>query len=241
MTADQPEHLSYHLADRVATITMDDGKANAMNPRMLAAINAALDRSQADAAGAVVLAGRPGMFSGGFDLSVFKTSPADTLLMLEAGARLSDRLLRFPLPLVAACTGHAIAMGLFTLMCCDMRVGVTEGARFQANEVLIGLTLPGFAAEVCRQRLLPSHYQLATLTARPYNPAQALAVGMLDLGVPADQVLATAQQTAAQMLSLNAAAFAASKLVVRQASLTALGMAIATDVSGWQARFGQLA
>lgn len=241
MTDTLPEPLRYTLADRVATLTLDDGKANVMGPRMLAALNAALDRAQADAAGAVVLAGRPGMFSGGFDLSVFKSSAADTLAMLEAGARLTDRLLRCPVPLVAACTGHAVAMGAFILLCCDVRVGLDEGARIQANEVQIGLTLPAFAAEVCRQRLTPAEHQLTTLTAKPYTPAQALAAGFLDTTVPAAQVLAAAQATAVQLLGLNPQAFAASKLVVRRASLAALAEAIATDVAGWQQRLGQKA
>ncbi|MEI2623290.1 MAG: enoyl-CoA hydratase-related protein [Giesbergeria sp.] len=63
--------VSYAFADGVATLTMDDGKANAMGPAMQAALNAALDRAEADKA-IVVLTGRPGVFSGGFDLSVFK-------------------------------------------------------------------------------------------------------------------------------------------------------------------------
>ena len=91
--------LNYELNAGVATLTMDDGKANVMSVRMIDALNAALDRAEADKA-IVVLTGRPGMFSGGFDLSVFKKGDsAETLKMLAAGARLSHRLLSHPQPI----------------------------------------------------------------------------------------------------------------------------------------------
>ena len=133
--------VSYELQDGIARITLDDGKANVMSVRMLAAISAGLDRAQADQA-VVLIAGRAGMFSGGFDLGVFKSSdPQEMLRMLQAGARLTEKLLGFPRPVVALCTGHAVAMGLFLLLSCDHRVGPDQGAKFQANEVQIGMTL----------------------------------------------------------------------------------------------------
>src|SRR5690606_22123234 len=116
--------VSYAFADGVATLTMDDGKANAMGPAMQAALNAALDRAEADKA-IVVLTGRPGMFSGGFDLSVFKAGdPKVTFQMLTGGAQLAQRLLSYPHPVIAACSGHAVAMGLFLLLCADVRIGL---------------------------------------------------------------------------------------------------------------------
>mgnify|MGYP001352977045 CR=1 FL=1 len=72
---------TYAVDDAVATITLDDGKVNALSPAMQAAINAALDQAETDiAAGtvkAVVIAGNDRVFSGGFDLSVFASGDAD--------------------------------------------------------------------------------------------------------------------------------------------------------------------
>jgi enoyl-CoA hydratase len=133
--------VTYSLADGIATITMDDGKANAMSVRMLDAINKALDQALIDQA-VVVLTGRAGMFSAGFDLSVFKSDPAQLFDMLKAGALLSERILSFPNPIVIASSGHAVAMGSFLLLSADVRLGINEGAKVQANEVQIGLTLP---------------------------------------------------------------------------------------------------
>ncbi len=231
--------LSYSLSDGIATLTLDDGKANVMSLRMLQALDAALRRAAADKA-AVVLSGRPGMFSGGFDLNVFKQgSPRDQYQMLEAGARITETLLSYPLPLVVACSGHAIAMGVFVLLCGDVRLGVdTPGMRIQANEVQIGLTLPRFAIEVCRQRLSPAQLNLTTITARPYAPLDAVAAGFLDQAVPADELAAAARATASRLLQLNLPAYTATKLRLRQPVLAALQQAIRDDTTEWSSRFG---
>jgi enoyl-CoA hydratase len=230
--------LSYQLADGVATVTMDDGKANVMSLRMLQALNGALDRAEADRA-TVVITGRPGMFSGGFDLAVFKTDPQALFAMLEAGARITERMLSFPLPVVAACTGHAIAMGAFLLLSADVRIGVDAGARIQVNEVQIGLTLPRFAIEVCRQRLTPAQLNVAAVTARPYTPVDALDAGFLDEIVTAEALAAGAAAHAKRLTTLHAGAFAATKARLREPMLERLRSAIGDDIVDWTERFGR--
>jgi len=230
--------VSYQLADGVATVTMDDGKANVMSLSMLQALNGALDRAEADRA-TIVVTGRPGMFSGGFDLAVFKTDPQALFAMLEAGARMTERMLSFPLPVVAACTGHAIAMGAFLLLGADVRIGVDAGARIQVNEVQIGLTLPRFAIEVCRQRLTPAQLNIAAVTARPYTPAEALDAGFLDEIVPAEALAAGAAAHAKRLTTLHAGAFAATKARLREPMLDRLRTAIRDDIVDWTERFGR--
>lgn len=232
------ELVSYQLVDGIATVTMDDGKANVMSLRMLQALNGALDRAHADRA-TVVLTGRPGMFSGGFDLAVFRTDPQALFAMLEAGARLTERVLSFPRPIVAACSGHAIAMGAFLLLSTDVRIGVDAGARIQVNEVQIGLTLPRFAIEVCRQRLTPAHLNVAAVTAEPYAPERAVSAGFLDEIVPAGALAATAAARAKRLSSLHPEAFAATKLRLRESTLDALRTAIHDDIADWTQRFGR--
>ena len=134
--------LQYSVADRVAAITMDDGKVNALSPAMLAALNDALDRAEDNEVAAVVLAGRPGRFSAGFDLGVLRGGGAEAEGMLKSGFELAERLLAFPLPVVLACTGHAITMGSFLVLSADYRIGAAGDFKIQANEVAIGLTMP---------------------------------------------------------------------------------------------------
>jgi len=231
---DEPLKVQRH--DGVTTITMDDGKANVMSVRMLQSLHRALQQAQQDDS-TVVLTGRAGMFSGGFDLAVFKRDPTETLLMLTEGARLTERLLSFPRPVLAVCTGHAIAMGAFILLCADVRIGVDHGPRLQANEVQIGMTLPRFAIEVMRQRLSPAQLQLAAVTALPYSPLQAVAAGFLDELTPVSGLAESARVQLERLGKLDPKAFAATKQRLREATLTALHHAIDADIADWTARF----
>jgi enoyl-CoA hydratase len=229
--------LMYEVADGVATITLDDGKANVMSPRMLAALNAALDRALHDKA-IVVLTGRTGMFSGGFDLTVFKRGGVELVEMLQAGARLTQRLLSHPDPIVVACTGHAVAMGAFVLLSGDMRIGLKEGATFQMNEVLIGMTVPHFALEVCSQRLAPAHLNLAATLAQRYTGDAALVAGFVDQLVTADQMADAVARTITHLKKMDRAAYSATKLRLRQPMLERLHAAVEADCAEWSARLG---
>ncbi|MGV9798911.1 crotonase/enoyl-CoA hydratase family protein [Mycobacterium sp. NPDC003449] len=219
--------VSYAHSESVATITLDDGKVNALSPAMQAEINSALDRAaQAASTGevkAVVLAGNSRVFSGGFDLSVFATNDLEAVLaMLAGGFELAVRALTFPVPVVMAATGPAIAMGSFLLQSGDHRVGSPK-SRCQANEVAIGMTLPIAAIELMRLRLTPATFQRAVSMAATYSGDAAVAGGWLDEIVEPDQVLARAQQVAAEAAAtLNTGAHVASKLKARAGALSAI-------------------
>lgn len=224
--------VSYAFADGVATLTMDDGKANAMSPAMQAALNTALDRAGADKA-IVVLTGRPGVFSGGFDLSVFKAgNPQVTFQMLTGGAQLASRLLSYPHPVVAACSGHAMAMGLFLLQCADVRIGLNAGATFQANEVLIGMTLPYFALEALRERVATPHLHLVG-TGVPYSGADAVQAGLLDEAVAPEALAGAVQAQVERLKKAHAASFTATKQRLRAGVMAALPQAIESDKADW--------
>jgi enoyl-CoA hydratase len=175
-----PDPVRYELADGVAAITMDDGKANVLSPAMLAALNGALDQAEQDEA-VVVLRGRPGRFSAGYDLGVFQSGDGQALSgMLRAGGRLVARLLDFPRPVLGACTGHAIAQGAFTLLACDVRIGIAGAFKLGMNEAANGMMLPRYAVTVSRYRLRPDRIDLALGTARMVGPDQAREWGILD-------------------------------------------------------------
>lgn len=214
--------VSYRKDDAIAVITMDDGKVNVLSPAMLAEINDNLDRALDEDAGAVVIAGNERVFSGGFDLKVFRSGDIQASIgMLQDGFNLSHRLLSFPKPVVSAITGHAIAMGSFLACSTDHRIaGPTYS--FQANEVAIGMVLPYPALEVMRLRLTPSAYQQAVGLAKNFLGDTALAGGWVDEIVMADQVLTRAEEAAREFTTLNASAHVASKMRARQTTLDAM-------------------
>jgi enoyl-CoA hydratase len=215
--------VSYRRDEAIAVISMDDGKVNALGPAMLGEINAALDRAETEDAGAVVIAGNQRVFSGGFDLKVFRSGDVQASIdMLEAGFELSHRLLSFRKPVVAACTGHAIAMGAFLACSTDHRIAA-PGYNFQANEVAIGMVLPYPALEVMKLRLTRSAYQQAVGLSKNFLNDTALAGGWVDELVMPELVLERACE-AAQVFAttLDARAHHACKMRARQETLDAI-------------------
>ena len=226
--------VSYQLEDSIATIAMDDGKVNALSLQMLTELNAALDRASADRA-VVVLTGRDGIFSAGFDLTVLRAGGSDASAMLRAGFELAERMLSFPTPVLIACTGHAVAMGVFLLLSGDYRVGAAGPYRITANEVAIGLTMPRAAVEICRQRLTPAHFNRAVIISEVFSPEDAVAAGFLDRVVQASELRETAVSTAAVLAKLDMDAHAATKLRARDDALHALRAAIEADDADFSA------
>jgi len=214
--------VSYRRDESIAVITMDDGKVNVLGPAMLQEINDALDRAESEGAGAVVIAGNERVFSGGFDLKVFRSGDLPASIdMLKAGFSLSHRLLSFPKPVVAACTGPAIAMGSFLACSTDHRIAA-HAYSFQANEVAIGMVLPYPALEVLKLRLTPSAYQQAVGLATVFFGETALAGGWIDeIDLP-NMVMRRAEEAAHAFTSLNAEAHHASKMRARQTTLDAI-------------------
>ena len=227
--------VSYRLNDSVATITMDDGKVNALSLAMLAELGAALDRAAADRA-VVVLTGRAGVFSAGFDLPVLRAGGTDAADLMHAGFDLAARLLAFPTPVLVACSGHAIAMGAFVVLAGDYRIGARGPYKLTANEVAIGMTMPLAAAEICRQRLTPACFNRAVVIAEVFPPQDAVAAGFLDRVVPAAELAQVAAATAAELARLDLDAHAATKLRARRLAGAALREAIDADDAAYRAR-----
>jgi enoyl-CoA hydratase len=216
------ERTTYEQVGDVALITMDDGKANAFGPPMIAAVDAMLDRAS-DQARAVVLTGRPGVFSGGFDLNVFRDGgPEQARAMGLAGARLMMRLYGWPQPLVVAASGHAIALGALCLLTGDHRLAADGDFRFGLNEVAIGRTLPPFAWLLARDRLSRRALTQAALTARMYDAEGARDAGFVDAVAPAAELRDAALERAAQLAELDANAFSAMKQGLRGEGIDAV-------------------
>jgi enoyl-CoA hydratase len=222
---------TYELDGRIATIAMDDGKVNAFSIPMLQALHADLDRAEQDDA-VVVLTGREGYFSAGFDLKVFASGDVERVVeMLRLGATLTERILSFKTPVLAACNGHAVAAGSFVLLAADLRIGTEGSFRLGLNEVKIGLTMPWFAIELARQRLQPAAFSRAVVTAHMYGPEEAQTAGFLDRVVDAGELRATSLAAAEELAGLNAAAHTATKLRARKDALAAIHAAIQSELT----------
>ncbi len=210
---DRTEHGSVTVERRgkVLLVSVDDGKANALSTRLSRDLRGVIDGAEADAGiGAVVLAGRPGRFCGGFDLSVFKSGDVEAVYeMVATGGGLVRRIYGAGIPVVAACTGHAVAAGALVLLGCDRRIGPDADVKIGLNEVAIGLVLPDWALAIAAERLSRRHLQTAVAGARLYDGRGAVDAGFLDVVVTPDQVIETALAEAASLAELDRAAYAA--------------------------------
>lgn len=216
------------LADGIARITIDDGRVNVMSVEMLAEIGAALDEAE-KARAVAILRGRAGIFSAGFDLRTFQRGREASVAMLGAGVRLILRLLAFPFPTLAVCTGHAYPMGAFLLLASDVRFGLAGPWRIGLNEVAISITVPQFAVELARHRLAPAGFARIP-SAAMFAPEEALRLGYLDRVLEPDELDAAVDEEAARLRALDMTSFAATKARVHGRALAAIGEAFEGEV-----------
>ena len=206
------ETITCTTRDNVAVITLDDGKVNAMTLPFFESLGGALDRAEQDGAGALVITGRPGAFSAGLNLKVLPTLPPEELRRtLTAFGKTMLRVFTFPLPTIAAVSGHAIAGGAMLAFACDLRHLADGAFRLHLNETAIGLPLPTWAI-MMGQSAVPNRWHTAALLhARAYTPAEALERGIADAVVPPERLLDGALAAAAPLAALDRAAYATSK------------------------------
>ncbi|WP_374325950.1 crotonase/enoyl-CoA hydratase family protein [Aquipseudomonas alcaligenes] len=220
--------ISYQLEDGIATLTLNNGKVNAISPDVIVAFNAALDQAVQDRA-VVIITGQPGILSGGYDLKVMTSSPQNAVALVTAGSALARRMLAHPYPIIVACPGHAIAKGAFILLSADYRIGVEGPFNIGLNEVQIGMTMHHAGIELARDRLRRSAFHRSVINGEIFNPEGAVDAGFLDKVVPAEQLMATAIAAAQQLKKINMTAHKNTKLKVRKAFLETLDKAIELD------------
>ena len=220
--------VAFTEEEKYCLIQMDDGKANAVSFELLEQLNTALDAAER-AGKVVILTGRPGKFSAGFDLSVMGQGGDVVLKLVGGGAQVARRLLEFPTPVLLAVTGHALAMGGIMLMCADYRIGTAGDYKLGLNEVAIGMTLPHFGVEIARARLDPAHFELSVNCAYLYDADGAVRAGYLDEAVDVDELMSRSIAVAEQLSGLDMAAHKGTKDRVRAPLYAALDKATKDD------------
>jgi enoyl-CoA hydratase len=206
--------VRYELRESTSILWLDDGKVNALTYDRVSACQEGLDRAEKEAK-AVLIAGRPGCFSAGFDLPLLREGGEAASEMLLAGFELALRLYAFPYPVVIACTGHAVAMGAILCLSADTRIGADGDFKIGLNEVAIGLALPDLGVELARERLSKRHLSRAVLQAQLYAPLEAVDAGFLDRVTSPERVIDESIDAAQRLSSLDTAALRDTKLRLR--------------------------
>lgn len=224
------EPISYSITNSIARIAIDDGKRNAMSPALLAQLHHAFQRAEQEAR-AVLITGRPGVFSAGFDLQVFaKRDPEEIHQMVRLGAELALQIFSAPMPVVVACTGHAYPMGAFLMLASDFCIGTEGPYQIGLNEVAIGLAIPRFAIELSRATLSPQYFN-RIVTAEMLLPEEAVTAGYLDWLVAPGTLESSAQAKSSELAALNADAFRLTKSRIRSEAAARIRQAIDQEIT----------
>ena len=221
--------VSYKLEDGIATLTLTNGKVNAVSPDVIDAFNKALDQAEQDKA-VVIITGQPGILSGGYDLKEMMKGPQNALDLVAKGSTMARRMLSHPFPIIVACSGHAVAKGAFILLSADYRVGIDGPFNIGLNEVQMGMTMHHVGIELARDRLTKAVFQRSVINGEMFNPQGAKDAGFLDAVVATPEELMPAALAMAQQLKkINMTAHTKTKLKVRKALLDTLAAAIELD------------
>ena len=211
--------LTYEKIEEISLIRLDDGKANAMGPEMIKELNEAMDKAEEESR-ALLITGRPGLLSGGFDLTVIRSGDNDAIRsMVKSGAKLLMRIYGFPKPIVMATSGHGVALGGFLLLAADYRFGASGDFKIGLNEVAIGMTLPPFALMLAKARISNQFLTNSAINANMFNPETAKLAGFLDEVSNPSELLSNSIDKTKELATLDLSAFKQTKNDFRSADI----------------------
>lgn len=203
-------------ADDIVELRLDRPPVNAINPELVAALMAAIDKAESGGARALVLSGRSGLFSAGLDVP-------ELLGLDESGMRnfwqsffgLLARLAGSPIPVVAALTGHSPAGGTVLALFADYRVQAQGDFRLGLNEVQVGLVVPPVIHKAL-VRLIGCYAAERHLVAGQMIPVEeALGIGLVDELAAPDQTVEQAVAWCRRHLAMPAHAMLATRQLCR--------------------------
>ena len=197
--------------DDISIITLNDGKANVFSPEMSNQLNACLDEVDTES-GCLIITGREGMFSAGLDLKIIQSGDVDRIVEMSSNAfKLLARIFSFPRPVIAACSGHGIALGTFLICCCDYRIGIKGDFMLGANEMRTNMVIPTPILELIKFRVNESHKYRAVLGAEMYNYFQDQEAGLIDDVVEVDNLMTTAKDKAKDLATMGHPSYSMTK------------------------------
>jgi enoyl-CoA hydratase len=227
--------MKYSFEDRIAMITLDDGKVNVMNWEFFTELNNSLDQALTDKAAALIFTGRPGVFSAGLDLKLMMTQTMPELIkFLRAFAEIMLRIYLYPIPTIAAYSGHSIAGGVILTYACDRFMAVDGPYKVQINEVANKMILPTWIYTICRSSIPPRFWKEAMLHTHIYTPREAYDKGIIDdLVAEGGDVLAAAKTYAQDLFRLDTRAYGATKKIMRQKEADYALEVFDKEILGW--------
>jgi len=228
--------MHYTIEDKIALITLDDGKMNVMNWEFLQELNDCLDRTLADKASVLIFTGRQGIFSAGLDLKLLPTlsTMEEQLAFQKTFASTMLRVYMLPVPTIAAYTGHSIAGGAILSYACDRFILGDGPYKIQINEVANKMILTSWISLICRSSIPHQYWKEAMLHARAYSPREAFERGIADdLIAGENKVMEKAKEIARDLFRLYGPAYAFTKKLMRQEEADKAFNALEKELREW--------
>lgn len=216
----------------IAVIKINNGKVNVLGHQAFDELNAAFDRAEKDKAVVILTTDNPKVFSAGYDLKEMEKGVDAQRELVLKGSTLSKRLLSFPLPVIIASPGHAIAKGAFLLLSVDYRIGAQGEFNIGLNEVAIGMTMHHVGIALARERVAHHMFNRAVMNAELFNPEDAVQAGYLDEVVTSENLQARALAKAEELAQLDLVGHGKTKVRARKDYLAHFDWAIKEDASG---------
>lgn len=213
----------------ILTLRLAHGKASAMDLELCETLRIELESvAESDGARAVILTGSGSIFSAGVDLPRMVSAGGDYVQrFVEALDAVLRALFLFPRPIVAALNGHAIAGGAIMAFACDYRL--MSSGRIGIPEALVGVPFPPLALEIIRFAVPVQHLQPMIYLAKTIDAGAALATGIIDEVVSAEELLPRAKTIAAQLADIPPETFALTKRQLREPYLRSAAHAALTS------------
>ncbi|GAA3179880.1 enoyl-CoA hydratase-related protein [Streptomyces ramulosus] len=224
--------MNFEIADGVGTIRLDRPPMNALDIATQDRLRElGEEATRRDDVRAVVVRGSEKVFAAGADIKEMQRM--DHAAMVVRSKALQDAftaIARIPKPVVAAVTGYALGGGCELALCADFRIAA-ENAKFGQPEILLGV-IPGAGGTQRLSRLVgPSKAKDLIFTGRHVRADEALAIGLVDRVVPAEEVFEAAHAWAAQLAKGPALALRAAKEAVDAGLETDLETGLAIERS----------
>ena len=194
---------TFRKEEDISIITLDDGKANVFSSEMSQQVNDCLDQVETEK-GCLIITGKEGMFSAGLDLKTIQSGDMEKILDMSSSAfKLLARIFSFPRPVIAACSGHGIALGTFLICCCDYRIGIKGDFMLGANEMRTNMVIPTPILELIKFRVNNSHKYRAVLGAEMYTLEKAKEAGLMDDVVNPEDLMQAAMEKAKDLATMG--------------------------------------
>ena len=209
--------IDVETRDSIAVVRLNAPPVNALDREVLLEITATLRAIEATDARAVVLTGSGSAFSAGADLfRVLNEGDEYLRTSLAALTEAFGTLFQFPLPVVAAVNGHAIAGGAVLVCASDHRISAAGNHKIGFAELRVGVPFPAWALEIARWGTSPANFQEVVYFGRSYDPEGAKARGLLDEIVDGGELMARARSAAERLATIPPVSFRLMKEAMRR-------------------------